>query len=280
MDIRELKQNILDKKLDDTLLILECPENFFVAEQYIKEISEFKGKEIILTDTLDIRNNAKILYVYSVDELDEEVDTSLTNVIIKCNKVKTKGLSKYITTIPKLEEWQVKSYMHNKLKGITDEQVNTFCSATDNNIYLVQDAINKLSDFDEISQKLLIDNILPGSNTKINLFDFTNALLKRDLTTVVNLYPYLYQLDSFAVLNTLVKNFKIVIDVQFNQSPQNKEYTEKQYYAVKKNNCGYYSNNQLMSIFTYLVGLDSKVKDNKLNSNNLIDDIIIHTIGV
>ena len=279
MDIRELKKRIVDKTLDDTLLILECPENYFVAEQYIHEISSFKNREIVMTDTLDVRPNSRVLYVYSVEELNEQVDTTLKSVIVKCSKVKTKGLSEYITTIPKLEEWQIKSYFANMLKGITKEQIDTYCKAVDNNIYLVQDAINKLKMFDEINQKLLIESVIPGVTTKINLFDFTTAILKKDKNTIVNLYPYLQQLDSFAVLNTLVKNVRIVLDVHFNQSPQNKEYSEKQYYAIRNNNCGYYSNDKLIELFTYLISLDSKIKEGKLDSHNLIDDIIVNMIG-
>ena len=46
-----------------------------------------------------------------------------------------------------------------------------------------------------------------------------------------------------------------------------------------KNNCGYYSNEELIKIFTYLVSLDSKVKDSELDSKNLVDDIIVNMIG-
>ena len=43
MNIQTLKQEILDRTLNDDLIIFVCPENNFLAESYVNEICEFKN---------------------------------------------------------------------------------------------------------------------------------------------------------------------------------------------------------------------------------------------
>ena len=280
MNIRELKKAVEEGTLDNRLLILECPENYFVANQYIKRISEFKHKEILYLDSLDVRDMRGYLGVYMTDVLEDNISTDLTDVIIKCIKVKTKGIGDYITTVPKLEDWQVQSYLANNLPGLSADQVKDFCVNNKYDIFMAQSLIDKLGDFDKLSQGILYNKITNTSGADINLFDFTSAILQKNTDSIKNMYSGIYKLDSFAVLNTLIKNFRVVLDIQFNQTPKFTEYSEKQYYATKKHSVGYYTNNQLIKIFDYLIEQDYLIKSMKKDSKNLIDDIMINVLGV
>lgn len=286
MNIRDLKSQVLNKEVSHRLLILECPENFFVANQYIDKIANDRNQTIIYTDSLEKNTfDSGYLYVYTCDTLDHTVDRSLTDYIIKCNSCTIKELDDYIVTIPKLENWQIQNYAKYNLKGLSDEAIMWLCKICNNDIYRLEGEINKLKSF-EINERNDIFNqynLEDGYSdlTNFDIFSLSNALIKRDIQGLSNLINEIKYIDiePFALINILIKGFKSVIKVQLSKGICPAGMTDKQFYAIRNSSINKYSNDKLRDIYSFLNSLDSLIKSGNLQVDNLIDYIIINIIG-
>lgn len=286
MNVRELKDKILNKEVSSRLLILECPENFFVADQYINQIANDKNRELVyvdnLTNDLFESNN---LYVYTCDNFDENIDTSITNYIIRCKSCDRSDLNEYIVTIPKLENWQIQNYAKYNLKGISDEAILWLCKICNNDIYKIDNEINKLKVFDQSDRELVFNqyNLNNGYSylTDFNIFTLSNSLIRKDIDTLSEVLESIdfIDIEPFALINTLIKGFSNVIKVQLSNGICPQGMTDKQFYAISKNNVNIYSIDKLEKIYSFLNSLDMKIKTGKLPVDNIIDYIVLNIVG-
>lgn len=275
MQIKELKAKIETKELSDAFLILECPENYFVADQYIKAIAETREKEIKYNAEFSIIDNC--ISVLTVDELKEDIQIR-NNLIVRCKAMKNKKYNDYVVTIPKLEDWQIKNYVGCQLPGLTNEQVIELCSKANYDIYYLQTEIDKLKLFTKEAQEFMYKDLVIKKDEKLSLFDLANALLKRDLSKIQKLIHN--QFDGIALRTILLNNIKVIIAIQSNsaQNPSDLGVSEKQYYAIKKNTTGYYTTEKLTAIYKMLYNIDELVKTGKLKNTQVLDYILINML--
>ena len=69
--------------------------------------------------------------------------------------------------------------------------------------------------------------------------------------------------DAFGLMKILSTNFKKVIDIQLNPkaTAESLKMSSKQFWAIKKYSCGYYTREQLISIYTMLNDCDYHIGD-------------------
>lgn len=293
--LMNLKHQIENKNISDTFKIFIYSDNTFAVNQYIKEISKIKNLDINYSESLDNLNSDdifafstdEILHVINVDKLlPPYIDVEkLNNVIVKCKSVDTSLLqhySEYIYQFPKIESWQI----HDLIKTMThlsDNKLDWLCNCCNYSIYRLYNEALKLQLFDDSETMFNLFNI---ENAYIDLnnrttFDLVNALVVRDVNTIGDIIANIEYIDiePFAVLTLLIKQFRLVINIQTNAkaTAESLNISSKQFYVVRKN-CGKYSNDKLIEIYSLLTDIDYKIKSGELDSNQLIDYLIINIL--
>lgn len=291
MTINELKFNIENKVSLKKLVIFKISDNDFIPIQYIKEISKYENKSIKYIelldeiDTLNVFNNiSNDLYVYRTDNFDLKDNSikTVTNLFIICKKITTDYYNEYIIEVPKLEDWQIKDYVYSLAEGVDTNKLDELINSCKNNIYALEQEINKLFIFSKderkyVFEQLELDNAF-GNTDEYNIFNFSNALIKKDIETLFKIYKKIKSsdIDPIGLVTILYNNFKNIINVQLskNASAQELGLTPKQFWAIKYS-CGYYSKEQLINAFKVITNIDKLIKTGYLSANDVIDYLLI-----
>ena len=292
--LRGLKTNILTKNLDNSLIVFECSDNYFIASQYVEEIIKIRNikyeyadsnipLDSIISSTRDSLFDADEdkLIIYCNDEFTTSLTAKdLTNVIVLCKKNSSQLDADYIYKFSKLEDWQVIDYINAKCSGLSKDECtwlfNNIKSTSKNEDYLyrIENEISKLSCFSKGEQSQVFHKLSQSGGYQdlsiYSIFNLTNAITKRDKLSVLNILSELdgIDVDAFGLLSILHKNFKQVIDIQLgkNATPESLKMSQKQFNAIKYN-CGKYTQQELIDRFKFITSIDSKIKNGLLDLN-------------
>lgn len=292
MTIEELKEKLENNTLDKISFIfrLEDYSSEFIVKQYINYIAENKGLEIkYISDLNEIGSSGFIvddnLYIYKVDKIDEiEVPN---NCIIICDKTKIKES----ILIPKLEPWQFVEYLQTKVPGMNKVDLDwlmtqyetTDSRVTQINYFRLDNDMDKIAIFDPSVQSQVFDWLYKQGEydtiSNLTVFDLTNALIRKDRKTALEVLKVFEFIDSAPhvwILSILVKGIRNIIGIQtgINPTPETLGISDKQFYAIRKKNCGYYSLESLIKIYEMLTNLEYMYKFGGLTQENLADYIV------
>lgn len=293
MNIIKLKSHIENKTLDDSFLILKYTDVPFIAKQYVDEISKFKNRQIVYVDSIDdiaenIFGDDNILYVMNTDKLVRPIKaTSLNNKVIICSSIDEdilESVKDYVVDIPKLQQWQIRAYASKNLSGLSTEEVNWLSDIT-KDVYRLSNEMDKISIFNKEEQskifRLLNDEDAYCDLNSNTIFNFTNAITKRNIKVVKNILETLETMDvePVGVLTILYKSFKNIIDIQMssNPTPESLNMSQKQFYAIRYN-LGKFTNSELIQIFETLTSIDKKLKSGNLPADNIIEYLLINIL--
>lgn len=297
MDIEKLKERIENKTIDDTPVIFVVSDTDFVARQYIHQISKLANLEIEQTDDIsklgkkkksliemDTKENSIILV--AVDELGD-IGTSILgkkNLYVITKKLSPdfpKELSQIVVKVPKLETWQIRDYAYSVADGVKREKLDWLLQLCGNNIYRLDNELQKLSQFSKTQRADLFDNMVYDGSfddlMSVQLFDLSNAVCTKDLQKLSYLVPMVKESDinEFAVVAILLNSFKNMARVQLSKNPEIelKDMSSKQIYAIRKN-CGKYSKDQLNKVLQFLYSIDYKIKSGNLDIENTVEYLV------
>ena len=303
MNIVELKDKIKSNTLDDTLIILQYTDNMFIAHSYIHAIATNKKLEIKYIENLadcsnqveDLFNNQLIdntLYVLITDKFESNITNinNYKNVIIVCKDFdKDLNIKDYVIKMPKLEEFQIISYIKAKCKGLDDNQAKILYNINKGDINAIETDLNKLYLFDTLNQSYVFNDLFTQHgfiNSKNNIiFALSTAILKKDISTISTIVKYQSQLDiePFALIGLLKKNFKNIIDIKFNlnASPATLNISYKQFMAIKINS-DKFTSQQIIKSYKFLNDIDYNIKTGKLDikQDEFLDYIICNLIAL
>ena len=291
MNIEELKDKIENNTLDRICFIfkLEDYSSEFIVRQYIDYIADKRNLELKFISTLDeigvagfIEDNN--LYILKTDKI-ESLDAD--NCIAICNKTKNKDA----ILIPKLEPWQFVEYLQTKVPGMNKSDIEwlmtqyetTDSRVTQINYFRLDNDIDKIAIFDSTQQDRLFNWLYENGEyntiSSLTIFDLTNALIRKDRKTALEVLKVFNFIDSQPhvwLLSILVKGIRNIIGIQegINPTPESLGISDKQFYAVKKKNCGYYSLSELKKIYKMLTNLEYMYKFGGLTQENLADYIV------
>ena len=157
------------------------------------------------------------------------------------------------------------------------------CNNDVNRLYQEMQKLNIFSEkerihlFEEMAEDGAFNDL--SSNT---IFNFTNAVLKKDITSLKAIYEEIENIDvnDFGLLTILYNNFLNVISIQLGINPTAESLGMKwgQFNALK-HSCGYYSSNQLITIFKVLTDMDRKVKSGEFPTNIMRDYMILSILA-
>lgn len=305
-EIKTLKESLQINLCPKCSLIFKWEDNPFLAYQYVREIARVKNLPINYVDSLDDILDAESsafsfddisdsLRVYSCDEFtcDSSIDISqLRDVIIICHKTSLEGF--YVYDFPKLESWQIQAYMHAQCPGLNKQEIEWLYNITSSlsknneNIYRLDNEIHKISCFPKEQQEDVFRELSDSGGysdlSPLTIFNFTNAIMKKDKATIKNVLEDIDSIDveGVGLITILHKNFKQVIDIQMgkNVSAESLGLSIKQFKAIEYN-CGKYASQDLVKIFKFITSLDYKLKSGKLDlSNSRLIDYIVCSILV
>ena len=306
VDIKKLKLDIENNSPIDSFYIFKYSDNTFVANQYIKKIANNKNLNIVYVDDLksllpDLNDifgvselvDEKSLYIYLTDTFDS-TDVQIKNIInliVVCNKLGDESketFSPYIVEIPKLEDWQIKDYIYSKGEGIADYKLDWLCANAKNDIYRLDNEIQKLTLFSKGERdqlfEIFAEEDMYSDLSDHHTFDLSSELLQKDINRVAELLVDKDKWDSDPLpLNILLgKNFKQVLQIQSspNITAEKLGLNSRQFYAISKNNCGHYTKDQLLQIFDVVTRSDYMMKNGELPLSLFLDYMIINILSV
>jgi len=306
MDIKELKNKIETNSLGNDLMIWKIPDHkvwglntdessWFIARQYIRQIAKNKNLDIKYIDSLDDIPTTSLmsdptLYIFKTEEFNNP--KPIENLIVICNKTSDKEA----IVFPKLEAWQFIDYIKGVVPGINSEDLEWL--ATQYNFSMARETwmryfrfyndMMKISIFPEEDQATLFNNLYKAGEysdiSNLTIFDLSNAILRKDkklALEVLKVFPYIDSKPDLWLLSILLNNFKRVIDIQMNtnSTAQSLGISDKQFYAIKKNNIGVYSNKELIYIYKLLTEMEYKFKFDGLSADQLVNYMVIKILG-
>lgn len=298
MTLEDLFTCIQKNNIPDDLIIFKNPKsNDFISSQYTAEI--IRQHNLIRENVTSI-NEIKVfssvfdtlveptLQVYKTDKFDS-IDPMLLNAkntIISCYTITAeakKVFKNYIVEIPELTDWQLKDYINTQLNGMQQENLDAIMNICNKDIYRIQVETDRLKIFPENIRDIMFtkfkNDLIYGDLTTNTIFDFINAIITKNIAKTITLYKDLTNIDSspLGIFSLLYSNFRNIILVQLNNAVTAEDIglSQGQFYAIK-HNIGYYTKNQLKNIFLFLTDIDRKIKTGEIDTNMLLDYLLVN----
>lgn len=288
MNIQELKTKIENKSVGPEGIVF-IASNTFIPKQYITEISNIYGRPIHYAQTEAEIVERKSLFgavissdinVYITDTIDHEIKVKDFCYVI-CTKYVGDGVQ-----VPKLESWHILDYLKtNSSELIPVSQLEQLAKACKDDIYHVDNELSKYRMFLEQEQKLIFNRLYESNQLERNfegtIFDFTNALLNKDKSTLVKFYKDLqnYDIEPLGVVTIIYKQLRNIINVGFNTNPteQNTGLSSKQIYWIKKN-LSKYSSKYILESFQVICEAEKLMKEGTLTNSQLLDWVVVNLL--
>ena len=285
MDIKSLKTKIENNDLDDSFMLWKCPPGSeLVVSQYLKKIAENKHLVLKYIDSIDeIVGDSFLkdinLYVFLSKKYNEKYNNN--NLIVICEETKNTDA----IVFPKLEAWQVVDFAKSFLPGVNIEMLNELIKGYSEYQLFISD-MEKLAIFDEEDQNYLVDDLFDQLSITpvLTVFDLSNAILRHDIKLAREVLKVKDRIDltPMHLLTILLNNVKKVLDIQLggnNIKASDLGINDKQFFVIKKYNCGIYSNAKLISIYETLLDIENKFKFKELEVCDIIDYIVCKILG-
>ena len=144
-----------------------------------------------------------------------------------------------------------------------------------------------MSLFTEQERKHIFDSFLDDGIfddlSEHNIFDFSNAILKKDVTSLMSLYKEIEKIDvePLGLVTTLYNNLKNIISIQLDSSatPEKLNLPSNRFWAIKKYSCGFYTKEQLIQSFYLITDIDRKLKSGEITTDLIVDYIVCHMLS-
>lgn len=295
IDIKAFKNKIETNTLDIHFIIFKCDKvNRFLPHQYAVAFCNANGANVVHVESPDDFPRRTLfgdyltssdLTIYTIGKLDQELPVEqeeiATNYVwVICDKIDNKIKQIYndhIIELPKIEPWQILDFITSACPGLTESEQNELMNYYGNDLFRLSNEIDKLrivgdKSYQRIKNQLFVDV------SNYNVFDITNAIIRRDKQKLSDVYNDIENIDvdPFGFITLLINNFRRVIDIQLSRNPtaESVGVSDKQFWAIKKYSCGYYSKDELVTIFELLNSIDYKIKSGELNTATVIDYVI------
>lgn len=301
MDLKSLKTSIESKNSIPNLIIFKGSHTF-IANQYISAILKLKNISLEYVDNLEFVNSKELdifgfsaqsnnLKLYKVDSFEFEGESLLTDnlIVIICKKIDNHlsiTYKDYIVELNELEEWQIQDYLYSILSGVDRNLIDWLIKRFDCNIDRLQLEADKLLLFEENERNIILNQMIADNAfsdcSEDNIFDFTDSIVKKDITRLANIYRNINVIDieAIGVHTIMYKNFIKLLQVWLSNNPttQSTGLSSKQIYAISKLP-RVWSAESLVSIVEFLTGIDYKIKTGMLPVPLLRDYIVVNILS-
>ena len=297
MQLRELKERINKKENIPFPLIFIASNNDFLVNQYLYSIAKNLSLNIVsisslkelddITSSVFYENNDLFVFKVDKDMLIKQEDIKNNKVILLAEN-QIKGSDIDVVKFDKLENWMIEDYAKTLLPGLTVQETTWLCKICNYNIDRVDIECQKLSLFDKKEQENIFELINKENGycdlNDLNIFNLTNAVIKKDILTIKNIIRDIDNIDieGTGLVTILLKQFLNIINIQLNNHANAAalNMSEKQFRAISYN-CNKYSNDKLISIYKFLNNVDYKLKSGLLDISNkdLVQNILSNILN-
>ena len=298
MQLKELKEKVLTKSSIQFPIVFIASNNDFLVNEYLYAISkncslELKYVQSIseiedITSSIFYENNFLFIYKPEKDIIVKEEDVKNYRVIIIYEKLPKENTIESVEFC-KLENWMIEDYASTLLPGLIKKETDWLCRICQYNIERINIECEKLSIFNKSEQEKLFELINKENGycdlNDLNIFNLTNAIIKKDMLTIKNIVKDIDNIDieGTGLVTILLKQFYNIILVQMgkNMTPSKIGMSDKQYRAIQYN-CNKYSNNKLISNYKFLNNIDYKLKSGllELSNKDLVQYILNHIFSI
>lgn len=293
LSIKDIKNNIINKESIKLPLVFICLDDFFVAKTYIDAICENKNLHKMtiskLDDIREIEDNVfednNNLYVYEApDELLDFTSIQNTNTIVlrKVDKDVDKLNIDYVL-FPKITNKMLEEYFKALVPGLSEEEVSWICSIAKYDVFRLNNEALKLSIFSKDEQHRIFEQMILENGyrdlTNSNIFDFTNALMKKDFPAMNKMLRQIEAVDieGLGLVTILIRQYKNIVDVLMNSKAglEKLKMSEKQINYIRYS-YGKLSLDKIVHMLKFLTGIDCKLKNGDLDivSSQLVTYIL------
>lgn len=292
MQLRELKERINKKESIPFPLIFFASNNDFLVNQYLYSIAKNLSLNIVsisslkelddITSSVFYENNDLFVFKIDKDMLVKQEDIKNNKVILLAEN-QIKGSDIDVVKFDKLENWMIEDYAKTLLPGLTVQETTWLCKICNYNIDRVDIECQKLSLFDKKEQENIFELINKENGycdlNDLNIFNLTNAIIKKDILTIKNIIRDIDNIDieGTGLVTILLKQFLNIINIQLNNhaNAASLNMSEKQFRAISYS-CNKYSNDKLISIYKFLNNVDYRLKSGLLDISNkdLVQNIL------
>lgn len=303
MDLKALKQSIENKQVHTNFLIFKYEDSDFLPKQYIDNIKNILKVEIEPLEDLTgvlackndifgistVNNNLRVFYTDCFDIADSYL-IKQENLIVVCKKLSDEAnelFKDYIVVFPKLEAWQIKDYVYSLAEGVAENKLDNLIDICKNDIFRLNQELNKLKLFTEQERKYVYDKFVDDGIfddlSEHNIFDFSNAIIKKDIKSLASLYKEIEKIDvePLGLVTTLYNNLKNIIMIQLNPAAtaDSLGIASNRFWAIKKYSCGFYNKEQLLQSFYLITDIDRKLKTGEITNDLIVDYIVCHMLS-
>lgn len=287
MVISDLKELIEQNRLDlNKSYIFLYKKDYFLCQQYINELSKYNDVSYIddvsqIGNKSIFTNSINVLYLSEIKDFDFKNANTTIVVTQKVNNVSNVE----IITFPALLDWQIKDYVYSKLEGVNKKDLDWMISVCNNDLFRIDNEINKLCIFPEsIRQQkfnnFLHDNIFSDLTDK-NIFNFSNAIFNRDIDELSNIYKIIDYCDvePLGLVTIIYNNLRKMIEIGFSKNPESLGYKQSQIYAVKKLTSNY-SQDKILRAFDFICDIEYNLKKGFLPEYLIVDYVTLNILSI
>lgn len=284
MELKELKEKILNKSNIQFPLVFISSNNDFLLTEYLYSISKNLALKLRYINSISELNDITssmfydddLLFVYKPekDVIVKEEDFKDSKIIIIYEKLPKENKIESVEFC-KLENWMIEDYASTLLPGLTKQETDWLCKICKYDIERVRLECQKLSIFNKQEQQKIFQEINESNGycdlNDLNIFNLTNAIVKKDILTIKNVIKDIDNIDieGTGLVTIILKQFLNIINVQMakNISAEKLGMNEKQFRAIQYN-CNKYSNDELINNYKFLNDVDYKLKSGLLEMTN------------
>lgn len=253
MELSKFKENILNGQLPSQLVILVCPENFFIADQYINTLCDKTGKEKKIINSIFEQDSALALvfdYTETINVLKTEIFSEIAedysvfeNTIIVCNKIDKKLeslLADYIIKVPALKDWQVIDYIKQVCPELDDLEAKWLYSAANKDIYKITSELDKVALFHQKDRKKALACLRFGKDSdlfNLSIFDLCDGIIynRKNILSEYMKHKSIANFELMALVGALLPRIKNLLLVKHaNKTAAEIGISEGQYYYITK----------------------------------------------
>lgn len=292
MDIRLFKENVLNNSVKPQMYALVYDDNNSIILQYVNHIAQSTNNSITYLKELDDLQDLMSLgdyddggiYVLQLDKLTEKIPRSFYKLFcfIICKEI-TNNDDLETIKFPKVETWQMLDYARVSLKGVNERKIEWLVNLLGNNQLRLENEINKITIFPMNERDAIFDLINNDGGyddiTNLTMFNLVTAISKKSKQEIIDVLEAikLIDIEPMGVVTSLLKQFKLAIDVKMGTKDFNGlNISQKQYIAIKKYNP--YTPNELVKIYKLLTNIDYELKIGLLPNEYIIDYVICNIL--
>lgn len=284
MELKELKEKLLNKELVSLPLLFINKDATFLINTYIDEIAKQQNTQKIevssFTEIENLENEMfkekEYLYVLNLTKdikIDVEKIRNYKLIIIGENK----GLENIDTvTFDKPLEWQIESYVQVLLPGLKEDEIKWLCKISKYDLNRLKNESDKISIFSKNDQEKVFKEINADNGysdlNDLTIFNLSNSIMKKDVLGVKKVLSDLDNIDveGTGLVTILIKNFFKILNIQTNRNctPDTLGITPNQFNYLKYNQCGIYSEKELIDNYAFLHTIDFRLKSGLLDLSN------------